>query len=76
MLPVIAKTIGIWLLMILAAIINGLVRKKIRAPSFGSQAAPPVSVFLMSAIIFAVTCCTIPFIGGRQNITFIQVGLL
>jgi len=72
MLPFIAKTIGICLLLFFAAGINCLVREKILAPAFGSHGALHVSGFLLSAIISTVIYFNILFIGRTQSAEYIQ----
>ena len=70
------KATGIWLIIVAAAILNGLLREKLLTPAFGAHASLPLSGVTLSFFIFTITCFLVPFIGRQRSVTFILIGLL
>ncbi|MBI2486259.1 MAG: hypothetical protein HYW01_04730 [Deltaproteobacteria bacterium] len=61
------KSIGIWILLVLLAILNGGVREKLLVPHLGQQWAHPVSGLLVSIIIFVITLGVFPILGINSS---------
>ncbi len=55
------KAISVWLLMLLAAILNGVVREKLIIPALGDLAGRVVSSVTLSLFIFVITLIVIPW---------------
>ena len=70
------KIAAIWLLIALAAIINGAVRDKLVAPTVGSGIALPLSGFSLALIVFAATYQTLPWLGLRSENDYLLIGSL
>jgi hypothetical protein len=71
-----ARAAGAWLIMVPAAVLNGLARDNTLAPLFGKTVALPLSGATLSALIFAIAWFTIPRLGLRQKSACWLVGLL
>ncbi len=69
------KAIGIWLLILVAAILNGLVRDGILTPLIGPAPALPLSGVTLSLFIFLITWLLIPTLGMHPATVYISVGL-
>lgn len=76
MTMVIVKAIGIWCILVVCAVFNGLLRENILNPFWGEDIALPVSGLILSLIILAVTWLFIPFIGARQTMDYWLIGAL
>lgn len=76
MATVVIKAAGIWLLIAVVAIINGVFREKVLLPLTGIQYALPLSGILLSVLVFVVTYLSIPFIGSAEGSMYVTVGLL
>jgi hypothetical protein len=76
MLNIIFKTVGIWLVMVIIAIANGLFRDKVLSPLLGPNVALPVSGVLLAVFIFAVCYVWLPTIGKQPASQFLFIGLL
>ena len=70
------KGAGIWLLIMLAAIANGVLREALLEPALGPDPALPLSGGLLALIIFAISWLCVPFIGRNGTATWLAVGLL
>jgi hypothetical protein len=63
-----ARSIAVWLLIIFAESVHGVLRTLYLAPLLGDFRARQVSVFTASLIIFAIAFATIRWIGtGRRS---------
>jgi len=65
------KAIAIWLVIVIMAIANAVLREKILNPAIGSALALPLSGLLLSAIVFLIA-----FIGYPKNSSCRSIGLL
>jgi hypothetical protein len=61
------KSVGIWILLVLLAILNGGVREKLLVPLLGQQRAQPISGLLLSIIIFVITLAVFPILGINSS---------
>ncbi|HEY9050261.1 MAG TPA: hypothetical protein VIQ03_01875 [Gammaproteobacteria bacterium] len=76
MTMVILKAIGIWCILVVCAILNGLLRENILNPFLGQQIALPVSGLILSLLILAVTWLFIPFFETRPAMDYWLIGAL
>ena len=76
MLTILLKATGIWLLIVIAAIINGVIREKLIVPMAGIETALPLSGITLSIIIFLISLVSVPFIGAMESKTFLTIGVL
>ncbi|HID82523.1 MAG TPA: hypothetical protein EYH06_06030 [Chromatiales bacterium] len=70
------KATGIWLLIVIAAIFNGVFRERVLVPAVGADLALPLSGVLLAVLVFLVTLLLISFIGSSKQNTYIYIGLL
>ncbi|MCP5215537.1 MAG: hypothetical protein H6995_11070 [Pseudomonadales bacterium] len=70
------KATGIWLLFVMAAIINGVLREDLLTPWFGAALALPLSGILLSIFIFIITYLLVSLIASSKQTTYLTVGLL
>lgn len=76
MINMLPKVIGIWFVIVIAAILNGVFRVKFLDPVLGENVALPISGLLLAGLIFLVTLIFISFIGSAESIVYIWVGLI
>ena len=76
MLIILLKATGIWLLIVIAAIINGVIREKLIVPIAGIETALPLSGITLSIIIFLISLVSVSFIGAMETKTFLAIGVL
>ena len=69
------KTIAIWLIMVICAIFNGLLRDRLLNKLLGTDVALPVSGIVLSCLIGLIVYAAIPFFGSQNRHTFLGVGL-
>jgi hypothetical protein len=67
---------GIWLVILIAAMVNGLVREKVLTPVFGEQISLPLSGITLSLLILLVAWLLVPSAGKHSGRTFVLIGLL
>jgi hypothetical protein len=72
----VTKAVGIWLLMVVAAILNAALREKVLLPLFGIRAALPLSGIVLSGLVFVITLLCIQFINSPDGSTYLGIGLL
>jgi hypothetical protein len=70
------KSIGIWLIIVLAAILNGFIREKALMPIFGIQASLPLSGITLSLLILIIAYFLVPLIGKHHGRVFFFIGVL
>lgn len=75
MVKILLKATGIWLLIVVAAIINGVLREKLIAPLVGIELALPISGIVLSAVIFLFSLMSVPFIGSLEGKVFLLIGI-
>jgi hypothetical protein len=63
MVRALLKAIGVWILLVLLAMLNGVVREKFLAPLLGAQWALPLSGISLSVLILVATLLLLPFLG-------------
>ncbi|HBN74709.1 MAG TPA: hypothetical protein DD473_02580, partial [Planctomycetaceae bacterium] len=73
---IVAKSIGIWLILISAEIIHGLLRAIAIVPLVGEFRSNHLGVFTGSGIILVIAYLTIRWIGARQPRELLLVGLI
>ncbi len=75
MLDILTKATGMWLVIVVAAIFNGVFREKVLVPLIGENLALPLSGILLAALVFLVTLMSVSFIGASEQKIYIWVGL-
>ena len=70
------KAIGVWLIIVIAAICNGLFRDKILTSFIGAKLALPVSGLILSLLVLLVAFIFIPFLNTQQPSIYFAVGIL
>jgi len=75
MISILFKSTGIWLLIVVAAIFNGLFREKILVPMIGADLALPLSGLLLAILVFLITLVSIPFINSSKQKIYILIGI-
>ena len=75
MAVILTKATGIWLLLMVAAVINGIVRDVLLYPLLGAYALPASGV-LLSLLVFVITFLLAPLMGTQSGRTWIMIGLL
>lgn len=76
MLFLACKAVLVWLLMVLAAMANGLVREQLLTVLLGPQLALPVSGVVLSVLILAITLLCLPLIRAGSAAGYLAIGLL
>lgn len=67
---------AIWLLLILAEIVHGILRAIVLVPIVGEFRSNQIGVFTGSAIILAIAYFTIRWIGAKRRNELLLVGLI
>lgn len=70
------KILGLWVLLALVAIINGVVRDKLLAPLIGARLSLPLSGVSLSLLIFCVTLIFVPVLAISSPCAFLYVGVI
>ncbi|MCW9023938.1 MAG: hypothetical protein OQK73_04580 [Gammaproteobacteria bacterium] len=70
------KAIGIWLVIVVAAILNGMFRENVLEPAIGESMALSLSGILLAVLVFLVTLILVSFIGSSESEIYIWVGFL
>lgn len=68
------KAFGIWLLLVVLAILNGALREKLLVPLFGRQAALPLSGLSLALLIFLVTWLLLPALSPLDTSGYWAIG--
>jgi len=69
------KAMGLWLVIVVAAILNGIFREKVLVPAIGANIALPLSGILLAVLVFAITLALISFVGSTEPNVYVWVGL-
>ena len=69
------KAAGIWLVIVAAAILNGVFREKVLVPAIGASMGLPLSGVLLAVLVFLVTLLLVPFIASSESKAYIWVGI-
>ena len=75
MVSIFYKAVLIWLLMVIAAIINGALRDRILALHFDSATALAMSGIMLSLLVFVICYLFIGYLGQAQQHQYILIGL-
>lgn len=75
MSTILLKAVGVWLVIVVAAILNGMFREKVLVPVMGANIALLLSGMLLAVLVFIVTLAFIFFIGSTEPKVYIFVGL-
>ncbi len=75
MTSILLKAMGIWLVIVVAAILNGTFREKVLVPTIGANVALPLSGILLAVLVFIITLILISFIGSQDYQVYIWVGI-
>jgi hypothetical protein len=76
MVGLLLKTTGIWLLTVIIAIVNAVLREKLLTPRIGAEVALPLSGLVLSMFILVIAFMSIPFIGLSESKICILVGMV
>jgi hypothetical protein len=76
MMNLLLRATGIWLLLLLAAILNAALREQLFAPWLGKAVALPLSGILLSTLVFGVTLVFIPRFGNLRTTLYFTIGLV
>ena len=71
---ILLKSTGIWFVIVIAAVLNGLLREKVLVPSIGGELALSASGIILSALVFSIEFVFVPFIGAIEARTYVLVG--
>ena len=69
------KSTGVWFLIVVAAVLNGLLREKVLVPFVGDGLALPLSGMILSVLVFLIAFIFVPFIGASVSKTSMLVGI-
>ena len=69
------KATAIWLVIVAAAILNGVFREKVLVPAIGASMALPLSGVLLAVLVFLVTLLLVPFIASSESKAYILAGI-
>ncbi|MCD4811491.1 hypothetical protein K8R14_02695 [bacterium] len=75
MIGIFIKATGIWLLIVVAAILNGVFREKVIVPVVSADLVLPLSGVLLSILVFLITLISITIIGSSEQKIYFIVGL-
>lgn len=73
---IVARSLAVWLLLIVAEIAHGILRAIFLAPRIGEFRSNQIGVFTGSAIILAMAYCTIRWIGATRLSRLFLVGFI
>jgi hypothetical protein len=66
---------GVWLVIMAAAVINGVIRDEWLNPLLGDSFALPLSGVMLSLLIFIITYFSVTLIGLSTTLTCLVIGL-
>ena len=70
----ILKACGVWLVIMICAIVNGMFRENIVAPKLGQNIALPLSGLSLAMLIFIITYFVVPVFGKNNSQTYFLIG--
>jgi hypothetical protein len=70
------KAIAVWLLILVCAVVNGILRESVLVPMLGPVRALIASGVLLSLAIIAVSTALAPWLGARSASGYLGVGFL
>ena len=68
------KALVAWLVILVFAVVNGLLREKLLVPGLGSLHGMVLSGVLLSGIVLAVAYLLLPWVGARGTAQFVLIG--
>ncbi len=71
----ILKALVIWLLILVVAVANGVLRESLLTPVFGLTAGLMLSGVLLSVLILVISFLTLPWLGALRCLQLAGVGL-
>jgi len=74
MIKTLLKASGIWVAMVVSAILNGLFRQYVLIPGLGESKALPLSGIFLSLFIFTISVISIGSLGKLRKITCFYIG--
>jgi hypothetical protein len=69
------KAFGVWLVMLVAAFLNGALRELLIVRLVGEQVGHVISVFLLSSALIGITYAFVQALGPLPVSTLFQIGL-
>ncbi|MCO6413051.1 MAG: hypothetical protein J5I92_09935 [Thiogranum sp.] len=76
MAVVLAKGIGIWLVILMVAAANGLFRETVLAPLLGARLALPVSGVLLCVLVLLMAWLLVPWLGRLPARWYAGIGIV
>lgn len=70
------RAAGVWLVLLLAALVNAALREWLFAPWLGGGPALPLSGITLSLLVFTITLLVIPRFGRRPAAHYFGIGLV
>jgi hypothetical protein len=70
------RALGVWLVILLLAMVNGSVRNALVAPRVGDQAAHLIATVVLSALVVLLVLWTIPWIGPASRGDALRIGAM
>ena len=70
-----AKAFGVWLVMLIAAFVNGAIRETLIVPRMGDQIGHIVGVIGLSSAVFVIAYVFVKTLGTLPSSTLLLVGL-
>jgi len=74
MSTVLLRACGLWVLLVVLAIVNGIMREKLLVPLLGQSLALPLSGISLSMLIFLITVLLSPFLRATISSQYWIVG--
>jgi hypothetical protein len=76
MMKLLLRATGLWLVLLLTAILNAALREQLFAPWLGKTAALPLSGITLSLLVFGITLISIPRFGNLRSTRYFTIGLV
>jgi hypothetical protein len=73
---IVARSLAVWLLLIVAEILHGIVRGIFLVPHVGEFRSNQIGVFTGSLIIFAIAVAFVRWIGATRTSELLRIGVL
>jgi len=70
------RAVGVWVLLMLAETVHGVVRTLFLAPALGDFRARQLAVISGSLLMFAITCLTIRWLQPRATRWLVSIGVM
>ena len=69
------KALGMWVVMLLAALTNGAIRETLIVPRLGKQVGHVVGVVVLSGMVFCLAALFVKALGPLPSSTLLHVGI-